>query len=56
MKFLIGNEKTFNDFMDGICDNDKLGILTHNDLDGIASAVFLEQAIKQSKGKLKKIF
>ena len=43
MIFLQGSKKEFFDF---ISKEDKIGILTHNDLDGIASAIFLEEILK----------
>ena len=46
MEFLLGNKKEFDDFLDSIDEDDKIAILTHTDLDGIASAVFLEEIIK----------
>lgn len=49
MKYLIGSKKEFYDFVNLIKSEDKVGILTHNDLDGIASAIFLEK-ILESRG------
>ena len=45
MEFLQGSKKEFFDFIGSIGAKDKIGILTHNDLDGIASAVFLEDIL-----------
>lgn len=69
MEFLIGNEKEFFNFVNSINSKDKVVILTHTDLDGIASGVFLEKIlasrkikiefikfIQYSSGLLKKIF
>jgi nanoRNase/pAp phosphatase (c-di-AMP/oligoRNAs hydrolase) len=50
MEYLIGSKEEFLEFVDSINESDKIGILTHNDLDGIASAVFVEK-ILESKGK-----
>ncbi len=49
MEYLIGSKKDFDDFLDGITEEDKIAIRTHTDLDGIASALFLE-LILESKG------
>ena len=49
MDFIIGSKKEFLDFLNSINNKDKVGILTHNDLDGIASAIFL-QKILENKG------
>lgn len=49
MKYLLGSEKDFYDFVDRISKKDKIKIITHTDLDGIASGIFL-QKILESKG------
>jgi oligoribonuclease NrnB/cAMP/cGMP phosphodiesterase (DHH superfamily) len=46
MNFLIGQEKSFWNFVDSINKEDKIAIITHTDLDGIASCVFLEEILK----------
>jgi single-stranded DNA-specific DHH superfamily exonuclease len=55
MKFLIGKEKDFYDFFDSITEKDRIAFVTHNDLDGLASAVFLQEILKSKKLKPKKI-
>lgn len=52
MEYLIGSKKEFFDFIDKIDEEDKTVILTHTDLDGIASAVFLQKILE---GKEKKV-
>src|SRR3989339_766982 len=54
MKFVIGKKKYFFDFLNSINQEDKITILTHNDLDGIASAIFTEKIL--SSKNLKKSF
>src|SRR3989339_360992 len=54
MKFVIGKKKYFFDFLNSINQEDKIAILTHNDLDGIASAIFTEKIL--SSKNLKKSF
>ena len=49
MNYLIGSKKEFFDFVNSISKKDKIGVFTHTDLDGIASAVFIEEILK-SKG------
>jgi len=49
MKFIIGSEKVFTDFVNSINKDDKIGLLSHNDLDGVAAVVFLEK-ILEAKG------
>ena len=48
-KFLSGSEEDFHKFISSISKNKKIGIVTHTDLDGIASAIFL-QKILESRG------
>lgn len=58
MKFLLGSKKEFLEFFEKISKKDNIAILAHNDLDGIASAVFLEEILK-TKGinpSLRKFF
>ena len=45
MEFLAGNEKRFSDFISNLTDKDKIGILTHNDGDGVCSAVIAAKVI-----------
>ena len=47
--YLIGSKETFLNFLDSIGLYDKVAILTHNDLDGLASGLFLEK-ILEAKG------
>jgi len=49
MKYLLGSKKDFKKFLEGIGKEDKIAILSHNDLDGISSAIFLEEILR-SKG------
>jgi len=49
MEYLVGSKEKFWKFVDSINEDDKVGIITHTDLDGIASAIFLEK-ILNSKG------
>lgn len=44
--FLKGSKKGFLDFLDSIGLYDKVAILTHTDLDGIASGLFLEKILE----------
>jgi len=52
MNFLIGSKEEFNDFVGGIKPEDRVGILTHTDLDGITSAIFLEKILESKKIKI----
>jgi single-stranded DNA-specific DHH superfamily exonuclease len=49
MRYLIGSKEDFFYFVNSITKKDKIGIITHTDLDGIASTILLEK-ILESKG------
>jgi len=51
MKYLIGNKQEFLNFLNSIDEKDKVGILTHADLDGISSAILLEEILKSKNQK-----
>lgn len=51
MKFLIGSKKVFDDFLINIKSNDKIGIIAHNDLDGVASAVLITKILENKLNK-----
>lgn len=55
MRFLIGSKEEFFEFLDGISNKDKIGIFTHDDLDGIASALFIEELLGERKIKISSI-
>lgn len=52
MKPLFGKEKDFFDFLDKLQKKDKIAIITHIDLDGIASAILMYEILKQKKKKI----
>jgi single-stranded DNA-specific DHH superfamily exonuclease len=45
MDFLIGEETEFFDFISRLTEKDKIAILAHNDLDGVASAVIASKIL-----------
>lgn len=51
MKFLVGSEKVFLDFVNSITKKDRVAILSHTDCDGVSSAVILEQILNAKKIK-----
>lgn len=53
MKFLQGNEEQFLEAIKSIKENDKVGVFTHNDTDGITSALFFKEMIKRDLDFLK---
>jgi single-stranded DNA-specific DHH superfamily exonuclease len=48
-EILLGTSKYFHEFVNSLSSKQKIGIVTHIDLDGLASAIFL-QKILESKG------
>jgi len=46
MKYLLGSEKDFHDFVDSISESDRVGVVTHTDVDGIASGIFLQKILE----------
>ena len=46
MKYLLGSPEQFHNFVNSISPNDKVGIVTHTDLDGIASGIFLQKILE----------
>tara|TARA_Y100000310_G_C20633082_1_gene789675 strand:- start:332 stop:1408 length:1077 start_codon:yes stop_codon:yes gene_type:complete len=55
MKYLIGSKENFHEFIDSIRLGDRVGVFSHNDLDGIASAVFMTLILKKKGVGLKVI-
>jgi len=56
MEYLLGSKEKFWKFVDSIKKEDRIAIVTHNDLDGIASAVFLEEILKSKKIEMDDLF
>jgi len=51
MEYLLGTKKDFFEFVNSLNSDDKIGILSHTDLDGLASAVFLEKIFESKNLK-----
>lgn len=51
IEFIAGKEQDFYDFLAGIIKKDKIAIISHNDLDGIASTVLLHEILKSKNIK-----
>jgi single-stranded DNA-specific DHH superfamily exonuclease len=45
IKFLVGNEKRFYDFISKLNEKDKIALVSHNDADGMASAVIAAKVL-----------
>lgn len=52
INYLHGSPNEFYNFVDGISKDDKIGVITHIDLDGVASAVFLEKILESKQLKI----
>jgi len=52
MNYLLGSKKEFYNFVDSISKDDKVGIVTHIDLDGIASGIFLQKILESKNLKV----
>ena len=52
MNYLIGEKQDFFNFIDSIKPEDKVGIITHTDLDGISSAILLEEILENKGHKI----
>jgi len=55
MKILSGKKEYFFEFLDNLKKGDRIAILSHNDLDGIASAVIISEILKKKNLKTKEI-
>jgi len=49
MEYLIGTKEEFFKFVENIREWEKVAILSHDDLDGLASAIFLEKILKSKE-------
>jgi len=52
-EYLLGKPEDFYNFVDSISEKDKIGLVTHVDLDGVASAVFLQKILESKKLNLR---
>jgi single-stranded DNA-specific DHH superfamily exonuclease len=55
MKLLMGKKEDFNNFLNSINKRDKIGVITHTDLDGIASVILMQEIIKSKKMNIKSL-
>src|SRR4030043_1416412 len=51
-RYVLGSEKMFYDFIDSLSRKDKIGIVTHTDLDGLASGIFLQKILESRDLKI----
>ncbi len=52
MRYLFGTPQNFHDFVNLISAKDKIGIFSHTDVDGLASAVFLTKILESKNLKV----
>ena len=52
MKFLIGKSEEFIDFLNSINKKDRIAVISHTDLDGVASALLITELLKDKKLKI----
>jgi single-stranded DNA-specific DHH superfamily exonuclease len=55
MEYLLGRKQDFLDFLDNLNKKDKIAVITHIDLDGIASAILINEILKQKKMKIRSL-
>jgi single-stranded DNA-specific DHH superfamily exonuclease len=53
MEYLIGKKEYFLDYLNRLSKKDKVGIVSHADLDGIASAILADEVLREKKIKIK---
>ncbi len=54
-RYLLGSDKLFYEFISSVQKEDSIWIITHTDLDGIASGIFLEKILNSKGLKVKSI-
>jgi oligoribonuclease NrnB/cAMP/cGMP phosphodiesterase (DHH superfamily) len=52
MEYLSGSKQEFFDFLNKLEKKDRIAVITHIDLDGIASAILINEILKQKKMKI----
>ncbi len=52
MKFLAGKKEDFINFLNSIDKKDNVAVISHNDLDGIASAILIGEILRQKEKKI----
>jgi single-stranded DNA-specific DHH superfamily exonuclease len=56
IEYLIGSKKEFFEFVDLITSADKIAIISHTDLDGLASALFMEKILEAENLKPEELY
>lgn len=53
MEYLVGNKQIFLDYLNKLGKKDRIGVISHNDLDGVASAILINEILKLKKIKIR---
>src|SRR6056297_2522255 len=53
--YLVGSKKDFDEFVQLMTSRDRVAIVSHNDLDGLASALFLEKILNSENVQVQQI-
>lgn len=56
MELIAGNKQTFLNFINSIGKEDGVAVITHTDLDGVASAILIDKILKSKGVEIKKLF
>ena len=53
MEYLVGNKQIFLDYLNNLGKKDRIGVISHADLDGVASAVLINEILKSKNMKIR---
>jgi len=56
MKFLIGKKEDFITFLNSITKKDRIAVVSHDDLDGVASAVLMSEILEENKTRVHSLY
>lgn len=55
MEYLVGNKQIFLDYLNKLEKKDRIGIISHEDLDGVASAILINEILKSKNIKIRNL-
>ncbi|MEK6827579.1 MAG: DHH family phosphoesterase [Nanoarchaeota archaeon] len=55
MEYLVGSKQIFLDYLNKLEKKDRIGVISHNDLDGVASAILINEILKLKNMKIRGI-
>ena len=53
MEYLVGNKQIFLDYLNNLGKKDRIGVISHADLDGVASAVLINEILESKNMKIR---